>query len=280
MKAINFLKSSAAICGVVFAADVYSAVKVASVLNNDDTFCVSSHAAVVGYFYVRVRNNGEVIREDNGTLSFSVELKLKNADKNKPFLLSEERIICSSEAGEECAVGIFAEDNGYSTEAVRVSVREDFYSSKRNEQFEIILNFRQPGSSLNFEEVRLSIVPKADISLDRNVIDFGTLLYDGGGIRGNAQEAELKCIILNDGRCTISSDNGFYLKQRNGAGRIKYNVECEEQQKSIDDKTKVLSLLRKKTTYRIKFTIDRNSRGIPPAGSYEDCPVIAVMPNE
>lgn len=251
--------------------------KVADVrLENNNAFEIKSGDAVIGHFAIEIKKDGRVVRQNNESISFIIKLKDLELGKNSP---NSCKLKCSPEGGMDQEVDLVVENGKCSTKNIHITLGKSFYSQKKNNRFSLILRFQLIDSPVVFDEVKLVVVPEISISVDRNTVDFGTLIYDNNRVYGGEDKYVIvNYTVFNDGACLISSKNGFSLKHSDGSS-IKYNIGNGELT-PINDRTKTLNLEAHKTVYSLKFNIDYYCRNMPSAGDYGDSLIVQISSNE
>ncbi|MDR0406770.1 MAG: hypothetical protein LBH38_01645 [Holosporales bacterium] len=241
----------------------------------DGIFEIRSQGHVVGNFKVSIKNDGKVAKEGEESIAFTIQLEDIRLSTD---ITGVNKLKCSHEGGADQEINLLSKDGKYRTEDIHIPLAKSFYSQKRNGEFSVTLTFQLRGVPIVFDKVDIIIVPEINIAADRDTVDFGTLFYDNNRVYGPNREVILYYKILNNGKCFISSRNGFCLKHPNG-DLIEYAIGKGELA-FINQNITMLTLDAHGTTYRLELNVDSYSRDIPSSGNYQDSLTISFLPNE
>ncbi|MDR0662184.1 MAG: hypothetical protein LBF76_02240 [Holosporales bacterium] len=240
---------------------------------------------ILGTAEIVLSHDGRVVRAENGiAVTMHVKIQLESAQlvggrtPQRIGYLPEWAIVPQE-------VPLVLKEGAYEGEA-EILIPVLWLEQKKNEEFTtaMMLTFPEEGEIFKegvipeFEPILVRFTPKIDLSVDKRVVDFGTLAYEGGRVKSSAKErVVLGYAILTDAGVSITSRNGGFRLKRTGDSEvfIEYQVNAREI-RQLEPNTKYVPLLAEEGSFYLDFEVDAPYDRAPMAGDYQDTVVVEI----
>ncbi len=238
-------------------------------LKNDEVFIIKNNVEEVGRFEILLQNDGKVFRDGNG-IKFKIKIKTMmayNLGKTSLLLYYNDTLLKNSE--------LKLNMGNNESEEIYICINDP--SIIKNKPFDVTLRLSLENFNVHF--IDLTITPEFSFSVENNIINLGTLVYDNNMVTGQEQSIAIEYGILKSARCKILSKNNFCIKHRETGYPIKYDISSDTLT-GIDDSEKEITLNKNNTAHRMQLSVNCYCREIPTAGDYEDNITLTIIPDE